>query len=256
MKLHGFFACIAVTCVLPTVIFSQNPFNGIVFGSASETIQAGARDVSNKQSWEETAFEVANPPYVLLQQFKPSRCTLTYYKKRLYSARCEFDRDTFRAILDGITAMRQKPSNLELAKRDKSATWYGAYRDGRFEDTLNLYQLSDATVVDYSDEKQKDFRFGDLFRGMTPWLILTIVGLFVLYLTVAWLLSSKCPKCKRRKLKITGKSFHNPKDYNPDILGSPDVHWDEVYHYKCAHCGFEKDDRYSGFMNWWRSRED
>lgn len=238
------------------LLSAQNPFSGIEFGSSADAIKKTAKDVSNKQSWEETAFEVENPPYILLNQFKPSRCTLTYYNKRLCSARCEFARERFEAILTNITAARKKPDNAELAKRDKSATWYGPYRDGRFDDTLNLYQLSDATVVVYNDEKQKDLRFGDLFRGSLVWVIVTIVGLFILYMAVAWLLTSKCPKCKTRKMKITGKSFDNPKDYNPDLFGNADIHWDEVYHYKCANCGFEKDDRYSGFMNWWRSRED
>lgn len=236
-------------------LLAESPFKGINFGSNPDPIKATAKDVSNKQSWEETAFAMENPPYTLLNQFKPSRCTLTYHNKRLYSARCEFARDRFEAILTNITATRKKPDNAELAKRDKSATWYGPYRDGRFEDTLNLYQLSDATVVDYSDEKQKAFRFTDLFRGSLVWVIVAIVGLFSGYLVFGWLVTSKCPKCKRRKLKITGKSFDNPKDYNPTILGTPDIHWDEVYHYKCAHCGYEKDDRYSGFMNWWRSQD-
>ena len=237
-------------------LFAEPPFTGLEFGSPISALSSAARDVSNKQSWEETAFQVENPGYTLLGEFKPSRCTLTYHNKRLYSARCEFSRGDFAAILAGITASRKKPDNAELGKRDKSATWYGPFRESRFDDTLNLYQLGDTTIVAYSDEKQKDFRFGDLFRGMTPWIILSIVGLFAAYLAFAWLLSSKCPKCKKRKLKITGKSFENPKDYNPDLFGNADIHWDEVYHYRCAHCGFEKDDRYSGFMNWWRSRND
>ena len=248
--------CAAViTLILPGLLAAQNPVAGLEFGTPAEALKINAQDVSNKQSWDETAFAVENPPYTVLNQFKPKRCTLTYFKKRLAGASCEFNRGAFEAILTNLTATRKKPDNAELAKRDKSATWYGPYRDGRFEDTLNVYQLSDATMVVYSDEKQKDFRFGDLFRGMTPWLIIAIVGLFVLYLAVAWLLSSKCPKCKKRKLKITGKTFDNPQDYDPGLF-SRDVHWDEVYHYKCANCGFEKNDRYSGFMNWWRSRED
>ncbi|MBX3723960.1 MAG: hypothetical protein KF713_19085 [Turneriella sp.] len=238
-----------------TSLAAQNPFTGLEFGTTTAAIPKSAKDVSNKQSWDETAFQVENPNYTLLGKFKPARCTLTYYKKRLTSARCEFSRALFETIFDTFSAARKKPDNAELAKRDKSATWYGPYRDGRFEDTLNVYQLSDVTVVTYSDEKQKDFRFGDLFRGMTPWLILSIVGLFAAYLAFGWLMTSKCPKCKTRKLKITGKSFDNPKDYNPDLFGNADIHWDEVYHYKCAHCGFEKDDRYSGFMNWWRNRD-
>lgn len=242
--------------ITPALIAAQNPFSGFEFGTSAESIKKNAKDVSNKQSWEETAYAVENPPYILLGQFKPSRCTLTYYNKRLATASCEFSRELFEAILTDCIAARKQPANAELTKRDKSANWYGPYRDGRFEDTLRIYQLSGATMVVYSDEKQKDFRFVDLFRGATPWVILAIVGLFVAYLAFGWLLTSKCPKCKTRKLKITGKSFENPKDYNPDLFGNADIHWDEIFHYKCANCGFEKDDRYSGFMNWWRSRED
>lgn len=236
-----------------TAISAENPFAGVEFGSSAAQTKTTAKDVSNPQSWDEAAFEVNNPPYSLLQQFKPAKCTLTYFKNRLYNARCEFARDSFEAIYTNLVARRKIPKDRELKKQDKSATWYGEYRDGRFTDVLNIYQLRDSTAVVYTDETQKDFRLGDLFRGMTPWLILTFICLFAGYLVFGWLVTSKCPKCKKRKLKITGKSFDNPTDYDPGLFSS-DVHWDEVYHYKCANCGFEKDDRSSGFWSWRRSQ--
>lgn len=236
-------------------LHAQNPFTSITFGSRPDTVAATAKDVSNPQSWEETAFEFINPPYTLMSQFRPAKCTLTYYNKRLYSMRCDFARAQFEAIYTNLIALRKIPKDKELAKQDKSASWYGEYRDGRFEDVLNIYQSGAHTVVSYSDEKQKDFRFGDLFRGMTPWLILTFIGLFAGYMLFGWLMTSKCPKCKRRKLKVTGKSYDNPKDYDPGLFSS-DVHWDEVYHYRCKHCGFEKDDTYSSFWSWRRSQNE
>lgn len=246
----------SLACGALAAISAENPFTGLDFGSPPDAVKATAKDVSNKQSWEETAYEVNNPPYALLGQFKSDKCTLTYYNKRLYSVRCEFGRDAFEAIYTNFVARRKIPKDRDFAKKDKSATWYGEYKDGRFTEVLNIYQLSDSTTVVYTDETQKDFRLKDLFRGMTPWIILAIVGLFVAYLAFGWLLTSKCPKCKKRKLKITGKSYDNPRDYNPDILGTPDVHWDEIYHYKCANCGHEKDDVYSGFWSWRRSQND
>lgn len=237
-------------------LHAQNPFTGIEFGSSPDAVKATAKDVSNKQSWEETAYEVVNPPYALLGQFKPAKCVLTYYNKRLMNARCEFAREQFEAIYTNLIAVRKIPKDKDLKKADKSATWYGDFRDGRFEDVLQIYQLGAHTMVSYSDEKQKDFRFGDLFKGMIPWLILAFVGLFAGYMLFGWLMTSKCPKCKKRKLRVTGKSFDNPADYNPTILGTPDIHWDEVYHYQCANCGYEKHDRYSGYMSWWRSNRD
>jgi hypothetical protein len=223
-------------------------------GSTAAALGNQAKDVSNPQSWEETAFEVVNPSYTLFNQFKPQRCTLTYYNKRLYSARCEFPRDQFEAIYTNFVAQRKAPANREFSRADKSATWYGEFRDGNFSYMINMYQLGSATAVVYSDETQKAFRFGDLFKGSLPWVILTIIGLFCGYLVFGWLMTSKCPKCKKRKLRITGKSFKNPTDYNPELLGTPDIHWDEIYHSKCANCGFEKDDRYSGFWSWYRSQ--
>lgn len=245
-----------VSFITLTPLFPATPFTGLTFGSTREALQVAAKDVSNPNSWEETAFEVLNPPFLLLDKFKPARCTLTYYNTRLYSATCDYARGQFETLLTNLTAQRGKTENIDLKKQDKSATWYGAYVEGRFTEILNIYQSDSRTVVSYSDESQKDFHFADLFRGSLVWVIIAIVGLFIGYLIFGWLVTSKCPKCKKRKMKITGKTFDNPQDYNPTILGRPDIHWDEVYHYKCANCGFEKDDRYSGFMNWWRSRED
>lgn len=247
---------LALLALAANLIHATSPYTGITFGSGSDTLKPTATDVSNKQSWEETAFEIKNPPYSVVGRYKPQSCTLTYYHNRLMSARCDFAREQFEAIYTNLVAQRKIPKDREFNKADKSATWYGDYKDGRFENVLNIYQSGSHTVVVYTDETQKDFRFKDLFKGMTPWLILAFVGLFVGYLAFGWLMTSKCPNCKKRKLKVTGKSFDNPEDYNPTILGTPDIHWDEVYHYKCAACGFEKDDRYSGFMSWWRSRDD
>lgn len=242
-------------CLVTNIQPTRTLFTGIEFGSSPDAVKATAKDVSNKQSWEETAFEVVNPPYSLLNQFKPAKCVLTYYNKRLFSMRCDFARAQFEAIYTNLIARRKIPKDKELAKKDKSATWYGEYRDGRFEDVLQIYQSGAYTAVSYSDEKQKDFRFGDLFKGMIPWLILAFVGLFAGYMLFGWLMTSKCPKCKKRKMKVTGKSFDNPHDYDPGLF-SADVHWDEVYHFRCKNCGYEKDDRYSGFWSWRRSQGD
>lgn len=255
MTVVRFFAAFLCFCTLGAEGPAGSPYHGIRFGSSPGAVKAAAKDVSNPQSWEETAFEVVNPPYALLNHFKPAKCTLTYYNKRLYNMRCEFARERFEAIYTNLVAVRKVPKDPELTKKDKSAAWYGEFRDGRYEDVLNIYQSGAQTVVSYSDEKQKDFRFGDLFRGMTPWLILAIVGLFAGYMLFGWLVTSKCPKCKKRKLKVTGKTYDNPQDYDPGIF-SRDVHWDEVHHFKCANCGFEKDDRYSGFWSWRRSQND
>jgi len=248
---------ILVTAIAGNLLFAaaQNPFTGIEFGASAKHVKATAKDVSNKQSWEETAFDIINPPYTLLNQFKPAKCTLTYHNDRLFQLHCEFARAQFEAIYTNLIAQRKIPKDKELAKQDKSASWYGEYKEGRFTDTLTVYQSGARTVVSYSDETQKDFRFTDLFRGMVPWLILAFVGLFAGYMLFGWLMTSKCPKCKTRKLKVTGKTYDNPQDYDPGLFSS-DVHWDEVYHYKCAKCGFEKDDRYSSFWSWRRSQND
>ncbi|HNA80141.1 MAG TPA: hypothetical protein PKY99_11840 [Turneriella sp.] len=232
-------------------VAAQNPFSGLMFGSSANVVRSSAKDVSNPQSWEETAFEIINPPYTLFKQFKPTQCTLTYHNDRLFQVHCEFSRRQFEAIYTNIVAERQVPKDRDFAKADRSATWYGEFKDGRFENVLNIYQSGTRTVVSYSDETQKDFRFADLFKGMVPWLIFAFVGLFGGYMLFGWLMTSKCPKCKKRKLKITGKTYDNPQDYDPGLF-SRDVHWDEVYHYKCAACGYEKNDRYSGFWSWRR----
>ncbi len=150
---------------------------------------------------------------------------------------------------------RKAPKDRDWKNRERSAVWYGEFRDSHFVNSLRIDESGEHAVVTYSDETQKNFRFADLFRGMTPWLILVIAGLFVGYLIFGWLMTSKCPKCKTRKLKVTGKSFDNPKDYDPGIF-SRDVHWDEIYHYKCANCGYEKDDVYSSFWSFRRGQSE
>jgi len=247
---------VLLALISPAAGFAQNPFSGIEPGMTANQFRSSAKDVSNPQSWDETAFEVENPHYTLLQQFRASKCTLTFYKNRLSSIGCYYPRAKFEAIYTNIVVQRKAPKDRDWKSRDRSAVWYGEFRDSHFVNSLRIDESGEHAVVTYSDETQKDFRFSDLFKGSLFWVLVALLGLFAGYLLFGWFVTSKCPKCKSRSLAITGKSFTNPQDYNRELLGLPDVHWDEVYHYRCKNCGFEKDDRYSSFWSFRRSQND
>lgn len=247
----------AASCIVMLLfainIYGQNPFQGIEMGINRESVKSTAKDISNPQSWEETEFEIDNPPYTLFNEIKLSKCKLTFYNNRLFKITGYIPRNNFDIVYRNFAHARGAASNPELNKKDKSANWYGPFKDFRYENSLLLYQFYEHTLVVYTEESQKDFRFTDLFKGSLFWVIVTFIGLFAGYMLFGYLVTSRCPKCKSWSLKSTGTTYDNPTDYDPSLFGN-DVHWDQVYHYKCKKCGYEKDDVYSGYWSWFRNR--
>ncbi len=59
--------------IFPAARFAQNPFSGIEPGMAADQFGGSAKDVSNPQSWDETAFEVDNPHSFVITRGRNSR---------------------------------------------------------------------------------------------------------------------------------------------------------------------------------------
>ena len=233
---------------------AQNPFQGIITGVGIETITMDVTDVSNLNSWDEKMLEVKRPATISLLGNVPTVCTLTFYNNRLFEIQAIFPKEQFDLFYAEFQKSRGETDSKDLGAKEKSATWYGKFReDSQFTDILRIYEFYDHVIVSYSDTAQKDFQFKDMLRGSLFWVIVAIVGLFVLYFIVGYLLTSYCSNCRTFNLENTGKSFKNPQDYKPELF-SQDIHWDEVHHYKCKKCGEEKDAVYSGFWAWYRSK--
>jgi hypothetical protein len=230
--------------------------SGVQMGMSSQKILDISKDISNPNSWEETEFELHSGDKVTVFEETPKKCVLTFYNDRLYKIQANFPKEKFDYFYNLISTKLGKPDpkSAELDKKERSVSWYGEYKDDNFTYVLNLYEFYDDVVISYSEDSQKSFHFSDLWKGSTPWIILSLVGLFSTYLLLGYLLTSYCPNCHSFNLEIVGKTYTNPTDYDPSLFGR-DVHWDEIYHYRCKKCKYEKNDRYSGFWSWYRNKD-
>jgi len=229
-------------------LFAEEFLRGLKMGMSSKEIKSIGKDISNPNSWEETEFEISNPESIFLFEKKPKKAILTFYNDRLFKVNLIFNRDEFNSLYDVISQKFSKPNPKDeaLNQKDRESKWYGDFKDNKFTYIINLYEFYEDTKFVYQDQTQTNFHFTDLFRGVLIWIFITIAGMFIVYLMFGYFITSYCPNCKSFSLKLEGKSFTNPNDYDPSLF-SQDVRWDEIYHFKCHNCGFEKDDVYSGF---------
>ncbi|MDP2385062.1 MAG: hypothetical protein Q8M29_01705 [Bacteroidota bacterium] len=230
-------------------LFSGTPPHGFEMGKPTKQWEAdGLKDISNPQSWEETRFEYGKP--VTLFGIEANKAELAFWNKRLYEVKITLPMEAWDEVKKNLDKEYGQPWIIDTTVTEKSGQW------GETKNGVAVYQISSfGTIVTFTDEAQKDFHFGDLFHGILLWIIVTIVGLFVLNWFIAWLLTSYCKRCKTFNMKLAGRDVDNFKDYNTEILGNANYHHDTTYKYKCSRCGHTRKDKYSGFWSYVRSKD-
>lgn len=245
------FICLLLSTQL---LWAQNPFQGISTGIKQKSIVT-ATDISNPNSLDETMLKLENTATISLHGIPVTACSLGFYKGRLFQITAELPGDQFESLMATFQKERGKAENIESKPGERSAVWYGEFKDSRFTSSLWIHEFYGKTVVRYEDNTQTDFQFSDLFQGTLLWVISVIIGLFVLLFIAAHLFESYCSNCSSFGLKLTGKSLKNATDYNTNLLAAPQIYSDEVYHYVCKKCGHKKSTTYSGFWRWYRNRK-
>ena len=204
------------------------------------------KDISNPQSWEETKFEYGKTSDVYGVQAQ--KTTIAFWNGRLYYVEMTLPEDAWYTLKPILDKEYGAPWAL-----DSVSGYFGMWGDTKQPVSVVLSK-GYYTTISFQDDTQKEFHFGDLFKGVLLWIIVTIVGLFVLNWFIAWILTSYCKRCKTFNMKIAGTEIGRDKNYSTEIFGA-DMHHDTTYKYKCAKCGHVRKDRYSGFFNYMRSKD-
>lgn len=229
-------------------INAQKTVHGFEMGSKQDEIAKNLKDISNPQSWEETRFEYDKP--ISLFGVEASKTELAFWNKRLYEVKINLPIEAWDIVKSNLDNKYGKAWIIDSLAAEKSGQW------GETNNGVAVFQISGiGTVLTFKDETQKEFQFTDLFKGSLLYVIIAIVGLFVLNMTIGWLLTSYCKKCKSFNMKLVGKDWSNMKDYSTGVLDTPDFHHDTTYKYKCTKCGHARKDRYSGFWSYMRSKD-
>lgn len=223
--------------VLASVLMLSPPWHHFEMGSSAEAVRAHSRDVSNLESWEETAFEWVAPDLPFFGEHRAHRCTLTYYHDRLLKFRCAFNELEYDKALALLEAEYGEMSSSSKGRRWRDAYWFRGRAGEATHDSVALSEDRTELWISYEDRSQKDFRWTDLFKGSTPWVILTIVGGLLAYLLLARAWTQRCPHCKKRgrRLKETRLTPEHALTWEGP---------EQVYTYRCSHCGEESEDRY------------
>lgn len=248
MKTIYFFSLIFFT----STIFSQLdlPFSEFKFGDGKEVYKSDVKDISLNSAGQETTFQYLEK--IDLLGTSPSSVDLNFYNNRLFSVNFALSSADFDKILQNLNQKYGKSWSFS----GDSSSWNWDLKNVKIR-CSNAYGTN---MVSFSDESQKDFHFSDLFKGMVLWILVTIVGLFVLYWFITWLFSSYCKKCKSFNMKYQEISLENPTNYShmdgiQIIDERPDFHYDKVYKFKCNKCGNTRDERYSSWWSWYNKNK-
>lgn len=244
MKVY-FFLLQFIICGL---LFSAvQPPHGFEMGVAPEAISKEMKDVSNKESWEETRFVPPSPATVF--GVNAIKSELAFWKNRLYRVELTLPLDSWLVVKDSLNKIYGPAWSLDTTSAEKSGSW------GETKNGVSVFQLnSTGTVVVFADEEQKAFRFSDLFQGVLLYIIIAIAGLLVLNLLLGWLVTSRCKKCGSFAMKYQQVELSGLKDQSSELL-TTSMHHDVTYAFKCSKCGHSRKDKYSGFWSYIRSKE-
>ena len=230
-----------------TFAFSNKelPFSEFKFGDKKEKFNTDLQDISNPNSWEETTFNFLEKSELFGKI--PSKIRLDFWNNRLY-------------LVNFTMAISDRNELVEQLTKKYGKSWsYSTDSTSLNWNAKNLEILSytyDGTfVISFSDPSQKEFHFVDLFHGILFYLIVVIVGLFVVYWFIYWLITSYCRNCKTINMKYQEISLENPTDYShmdgvQVFFERPEMHYDKVHKFKCNKCGNIRNDRFGSWWSW------
>ncbi len=231
-------------CFISFIYAADLPLDGYRYGAKRQDFKQAMKDISNPESWEETKFELLEKRSVLGSL--SSRTELVFWNERLYTVNLSLPPEDWGKLEQALNARYGAPSSMDTVS--KMGIWM------KDKETVSMYVSLDRIVLGFSDESQKEFHFGDLFHGVLLYIILSIVGLFVLNWLFAWLITDYCKRCKSFSMKMTAVEHDNLKDYSTSVLGR-DLHYDKTYVHQCSKCGHIRRDRYRGFWDYMRSKD-
>ncbi|MDX1903096.1 MAG: hypothetical protein SFU27_02960, partial [Thermonemataceae bacterium] len=181
------------------LVSAQVSFESLEMGKSSKNWK-NTENVSNPNSWEETAFILKDKVNFLGKEI--SGVKLEFYNDRLFRIGLELPAQDWEKLKAYLEKQYGKPWRIDEAK--KEAAW-GSAQKGFYTSANN-----NSILIYSADDSQKEFHWQDLFRGVLLYVILAIVGLFLVYFIIAWLLASYCPKCHSFSMELQeGVEFSN-----------------------------------------------
>lgn len=225
--------------LISSISFSQTDWQALQMGSSVKKWQnKQLTDISNPNSWEETAF-VLNEKHSFFG-LESEKVELSFYNDRLYGWNMFFDAKQWNSLRDILTS--KIDANGKIDETKKEGYWYGEGAKKQFA----VFTSNNQMTLYFTDDTQKDFHWQDLFSDSLLYVMLTIVGGIVLYFLLAWLYTSYCPQCRSFSMEHIRRDTHsrtiNTGTFTEQLLGGGEIkirlkHKDT---YRCKKCGHTK----------------
>ena len=234
-------------CLLTVFSNKQLPFSEFKFGDNKEKFNSYLIDISNSNSWEETKFIYSGTSTIF--GLNPSKIELTFWNNRLCNLSIELPINELKQVESQLNTIYGKSTTVTYDSNNVELNWKSS------DHIVFITNYPKTILLNFQDEKQKDFHFTDLFHGILFYLIVVIVGLFVVYWFIVWMINSYCKNCKTFNMKYQEILLENPTDYShmdgvQVFFERPEMHYDKVYKFKCNKCGNIRNDRYGSWWSW------
>ena len=229
----------AVSLLLMNASFAQIDWQELKMGSSAKNWENKLTNISNPNSWEETAF-VLNEKHSFFG-LESEKVELSFYNDRLYGWKMLFDAKHWNSLRDILTS--KIDANGKIDETKKEGYWYGEGAKKQFA----VFTSNNQMTLYFTDQDPKEFHWQDLFSGSLLYVFGGIVGGVALWYLVAWLWVSYCPQCHsftmehiKRESKTRFRQDPN-KNLVEDIFSSDpgEMYLKTKDYYKCKKCGHE-----------------
>lgn len=223
--------------LLASPAFAQIDWQNLKTGSSTKNWENKLTNISNPNSWDETAF-ILNEKHSFFG-LESEKVELFFYKDRLYRWIMFFDARHWDSLRDVLTS--KIDANGKVDENKKEGYWYVEGAKKRF----SVFTSDNQMTLYFTDEDPKEFHWKDLFRGSLFYVIITIVGGVILYVVLAWLWVSFCPKCKSLTMehirRDTQSKIINTGTFTDELLGGGSVktRFKNKDTYRCKKCGYK-----------------
>lgn len=224
---------------ISSIGFSQTDWQALQMGSSVKKWQnKPLTDISNPNSLEETAF-VLNEK-VSFFGLESEKVELFFYNDRLFSWRIFLNATDWDKLKEALKT--HIDANGKIDEKKKEGYWY--YGDSKRQ--FAVFTHDNQMTVYYTDSQQKEFHWQDLFKGTLFYVLLTIFLGIALYLFIAWLWVSYCPKCRSFSMQHVKRETQTKAINTGTLLeqtlggGAIEMRFKHKDTYRCKKCGYEK----------------
>lgn len=219
-------------------LFAQSDWKTLEIGASAQKWQQQLTDISNPNSWEETAFVLNEKVYFF--GLESPKAELLFYNDRLYGWKLFLDAQDWSRLKDSLTKNIDAQGKIDDQK--KEGYWYADGAQKQFA----VFTSNNQMTLYFTDQAPKDFHWQDLFSGILFYVMFTIVGAVLLYFLLAWLWLSYCPQCKALSMKHQRRDTHgkaiNTGTFMDQALGGGTIKTRFKHRdiYRCKTCGYER----------------